>query len=157
MKKEYPTIDGLEAVLKILKGFDVKVDYVHQEIIRGELLTYKKKVLEEILNISKDPVPASAVEVYEEKAGTGVFIFFLNPIDYIEIVNEDGIPLKEGELLDFKLFALIGLFVSKENPEKTQLSIAPAEILKQLKNAPEKELLVIDEKIEEKSKKVVDN
>ena len=112
MKKEYPTIDGFQTVLKILKEMEVEVDYLHQEIIRTELMVYRKKILEETLGIYKDPVPISAVDVVENSAGKGVFIFFLNPLDYVEIIEDDGRPAKKEDLTSLNFISLIGLFVS---------------------------------------------
>ena len=147
MKKEYPTIDGFQTVLKILKEMEVEVDYLHQEIIRSELMVYRKKILEETLGIYKDPVPISAVDVVENSAGKGVFIFFLNPLDYVEIIEDDGRPAKKEDLTSLNFISLIGLFVSKENPDKTRLSIAPSEILEQIKKLSEKKFISPQEKI----------
>ncbi len=155
MKKEYPTINGLEAVLKILKSLNVDIDYKHQEIIRGELQTYRKLILEDMFKINKDPVPNYAVEVSIEDGDKGIFIFFINPLDFVELINEDGNPASESEIQALSFQLLIGLLINKTNPEKTSIGFPPPEILLELKNSiPKKdEIIEIDEDFSKDNKK----
>jgi len=156
--KKYPTLDGFQTTLKLLRELDVEIDYLHQEIIRSELMNYRKKVLEETFNIHKDPVPLSAIEVSEKSIGKGVFILFINPLDYVEIVEEDGKPVSKEELAtSFGILSLIGLFVSKEDPNKTQLSIAPPQILNALKDIREEEFTTPVEKLNKDNTKIIEN
>lgn len=149
--KEYPTIDGLKAVLTGLKNLDFIPTYTQQELIRAEIQTYRIKVLKEIFGIDKDPVPSFAVEVSSETDNDkGIFIFFTDPFEFVEFVDENGNPEKNLEELAF--IRLLGLYISRTNPEKIQLSIAPPEILIKLKkdNTPDNPPIIIDEEIKPK-------
>ena len=96
MKKDYPSVDGLKAILKILESFGINVSYIQQELIRSELQKYKLMVLKGIFDIDKDPVLLHAVEVADSKSDEkGIFIFFLNPLEFVEIVDDDGIPVSK--------------------------------------------------------------
>ncbi len=148
MKKEYPSVNGLKAILKILESLGINVSYIQQELIRSELQKYKLMVLKGIFDIDKDPVPLHAVEVADSKSDEkGIFIFFLNPLEFVEIVDDDGTPVSKEDLTNFEFLELLGLYISKTTPEKIEISIAPAEVLKRLEETPPKEdeIIVVNE------------
>ncbi len=148
MKKEYPTVDGLQAVLKVLKSLDFTPTYIQQELIRAELQKYRLEILKETFGIDKDPVPAAAVETSSPEGEKGIFILFVNPLDFVELVEKDGTPTPKEKLSDLAFLALIGLYISKDNPEKIEIGMAPVEILLKLKEPPKKEdeKVIIEEK-----------
>ncbi|MDQ7056625.1 MAG: hypothetical protein Q9M89_09330 [Persephonella sp.] len=106
-----------------------------------------------MFGIEKDPVPAQAVEVSTDEGDKGVFILFVNPVDYIELVEEDGTPTSEEEVIKMKMSFLIGLMVNKDNPQKTQLSFIPPEFLLKLKEIPEEKPLILEEDLDKENKK----
>ncbi len=152
MAKEYPKIDGLKAVLKILESFDFKPSYIQQELIRAELQKYRLKVLKETFGIDKDPVPIAAFETSTPEGEKGIFIPFINPLEFVELVEEDGTPTPKEELSSLTFLALIGLYISKDNPEKIEICIAPPEVLLKLKKPNKKDKIIVDEEFKEDKK-----
>ena len=79
--------------------------------------------------IDKDPAPKEFIEATTENTLEKVIIvFFENPYEYIEIVDQDGNPETDKSFL--QVFEQIALIIYPENPEKTTLTMVPEEMLK---------------------------
>jgi hypothetical protein len=131
----YPKVDTIQIMMEILDELSIKISQPHIEIIKQEIEKYKEVVLKDTFKIEGNPIPEYYAEVYSTQLGKGVFILFKIPLKFVEIVDEDGNKAEIDGLLKF--YEMIGLFISKKDPFKTQLSIVSEDFIEELKSPTE--------------------
>ena len=120
--KEYPKVDTLKAIEKIIKEFGISPSPVLMEGIKEEIKKYKKFTIEDI-----NPCPKEILEstIKNDKGDlvNGIVILFENPYRYVEIVDEEGNICSVDDLPEAKIVDMMGLWINRNDNFDVQFII----------------------------------
>ncbi|WP_457641801.1 hypothetical protein [Persephonella sp.] len=146
MLENYPRVNTVDIVLKLLEKSGIKLSIMLRAVIEGEIESYKKTVLESFDLPSVNPVPDNIVEATDtQKQEKILVITFKNPLRYVDIYDEEGNKVNKDQMMELAILDAISLIIPKENPEKAYIGIIDPKALTDIKASPVEEIINVDE------------